>query len=74
MYVAVVSAIAAQAAIFGSWPLLAYAAVVLATCATFVAVHEQPYLRQTFGADYTEYCAHVRPWIPRLTPWRQPSR
>lgn len=73
MYVAVVAAILGQAAILGSWPLVAYAAVVLAAFAKFVAFHEQPALRRTFGTEYDEYSANVPPWLPRLRPWTQPA-
>jgi len=29
---------------------------------------EEPTLRQKFGDDYTDYCKHVRRWIPRVFP------
>ena len=74
MYVAVVSAILGQAAIFGSWPLVAYAAAVFAAFATFVALHEQPALRRSFGTEYDEYVANVPAWIPRLSPWIAQTR
>jgi len=30
----------------------------------------QGLLRQSFGAEYESYRAHVPRWLPRLTPWR----
>jgi protein-S-isoprenylcysteine O-methyltransferase Ste14 len=35
----------------------------------FIVTYEEPTLRRLFGADYAEYCRHVRRWIPRLTPF-----
>lgn len=31
---------------------------------------EEALLRQVFGQDYADYCAEVRPFLPRLTPFR----
>ena len=39
----------------------------------FVLFYEEPTLRKKFGADYNEYCAHVRRWWPRLRGWSQPQ-
>ena len=39
----------------------------------FVVAYEEPTLRASFGDDYREYCAHVRRWIPRLTPFDKDS-
>ena len=43
-------------------------------CATslFIVGFEEPVLRAKFGEDYTEYCRHVRRWIPRLRPFDNP--
>ena len=35
----------------------------------FILLHEEPALRAQFGEDYRLYCANVRRWIPRLTPF-----
>jgi protein-S-isoprenylcysteine O-methyltransferase Ste14 len=37
----------------------------------FVQLYEEPTLRRKFGADYGEYCKHVRRWVPRLRTWKQ---
>jgi len=37
----------------------------------FVIFYEEPTLRKKFGADYEEYCRHVRRWLPRLRAWRK---
>src|SRR5687768_16172909 len=47
MYVAVGSVIAGQVLLFGSVPLLAYLAVVMAAFAAFVHLYEEPKLRAT---------------------------
>jgi protein-S-isoprenylcysteine O-methyltransferase Ste14 len=36
----------------------------------FVLLYEEPALRRKFGAEYDEFCAHVRRWLPRLRPWQ----
>ncbi len=35
-----------------------------------IVTREEEYLREHFGADYSEYCLHVRRFLPRLTPYR----
>jgi protein-S-isoprenylcysteine O-methyltransferase Ste14 len=70
MYVALVAAIAGQALLLGRVVLLAYAAIVWATCALFVRVYEEPTLRRQFGASYEAYRRAVPAWLPRLRPWR----
>ncbi|MBZ5572962.1 MAG: isoprenylcysteine carboxylmethyltransferase family protein [Acidobacteriia bacterium] len=37
----------------------------------FVRLYEEPTLRRMFGAEYEEYCRHVRRWLPRIRPWEQ---
>jgi protein-S-isoprenylcysteine O-methyltransferase Ste14 len=43
-----------------------------AALTAFIILYEEPTLRRLFGADYAEYCRHVRRWIPRLTPFDKP--
>jgi protein-S-isoprenylcysteine O-methyltransferase Ste14 len=74
MYVGVVSAIFGQALMFGSLALLVYGAVVWLAFDLFVAGYEEPTLRDTFGAQYDEFCKNVRRWLPRLTPWKPSSQ
>lgn len=69
MYLAVVAAIVGQAMWLGQFPLLWYAAVVLATVAAFTRRYEEPTLRRRFGAQYDEYQRNVRGWRPRFRPW-----
>lgn len=70
MYVAVVSLILGQAALFASLPLLIYGAVIWAGFHAFVLGYEEPTLRRQFPQDYAAFFAAVPRWIPRLTPWR----
>ena len=69
MYVAVVSIILGQALLLGDPHLITYAVFPWLVAHVFVLTYEEPTLRRSFGADYETYCAHVRRWIPRFTPW-----
>lgn len=71
MYVAVASTIIGQALVLGRPVLLAYAALFMATVATFVHLYEEPTLTRQFGDDYTRYRHAVPAWRPRLSPWRK---
>jgi protein-S-isoprenylcysteine O-methyltransferase Ste14 len=73
MYIAVVAAIVGQALLLGQAGLLAYAAAVWVTVATFVRLYEEPALRDQFGDEYAQYCDAVPAWRPRLRGWT-PSR
>jgi protein-S-isoprenylcysteine O-methyltransferase Ste14 len=57
--------------IFGHANPVVIAAVALAALGVhlFVVLYEEPTLRKKFGADYEQYCLHVRRWLPRLRPW-----
>lgn len=70
MYVAVVAIVLGQAMLFGSAPLLWYGAFLWVAFHLFVLAYEEPTLTQTYGAEYEDYRAHVRRWIPRLTAWQ----
>jgi len=74
MYLAVVSAIFGQALLFGNPRLLTYAALVWLAFYGFVLAVEEPMLRSSFGAEYADYCAHVRRWLPRRSAWRSLKR
>jgi protein-S-isoprenylcysteine O-methyltransferase Ste14 len=73
IYVAVTSLIVGQALVFGDVGLLEYGLGVWAFFYIWVLAIEEPVLRAKFGAEYQDFCAHVRRWIPRLEPWRGPS-
>src|SRR5215204_6114653 len=73
MYLAVVAVIAGQALLLGRPVLMAYAALVWATVATFVRAYEEPTLEDRFGAEYDAYRRAVPAWHPRCRPWSPPS-
>jgi protein-S-isoprenylcysteine O-methyltransferase Ste14 len=54
-----------EAALFGSWAVLAWWATVFAINAVYFIAIEEPDLRHRFGAEYDEYAARVPRWIPR---------
>ena len=71
MYLAVVAAIIGQALILGQPVLLAYAAAVWVTVASFVRWYEEPTLARQFGEQYQAYRRAVPAWRPRIRPWHQ---
>jgi protein-S-isoprenylcysteine O-methyltransferase Ste14 len=71
MYVAVVSVITGQGLLLGDARVLEYAAIVWLGFHLFVLLCEEPTLRASFGAEYDEFCANVRRWIPRVRAWRK---
>ena len=68
IYVAVVAVILGQGVLFADWRLVEYGALLWLFFHIAVIVHEEPTLRQSFGAEYESYCAKVPRWLPRLTP------
>ncbi len=70
MYVAVVSAIAGQALLFGQLSLLLYALGIGLVMFAFVRWYEEPTLLTRFGTEYKAYRRAVPGWWPRLTPWK----
>jgi len=73
MYVGFFTGWAGLWVVFGRASLIAVALVAAGVLATalFVLLYEEPTLRKKFGADYEEYCRHVRRWVPRLRAWEQ---
>jgi protein-S-isoprenylcysteine O-methyltransferase Ste14 len=66
MYLAVAAVILGQAAVLGSWLLVAYAAAFGVTVWSFVHWYEEPTLRRQFGPAYEEYLRRVPGWWPRF--------
>ena len=66
MYLAVAAVILGQAAVLGSWLLVAYVLVFGAVVWSFVHWFEEPSLRRRFGGEYEEYLSTVPGWWPRL--------
>ena len=65
MYVGAGLALAGAALFYESWALLAYCAAFTFVTHLFVALHEEPALRTTFGSSYLRYCERVGRWWPR---------
>ena len=61
----VLAVLLGEAALFGSWAVLAWWGVVFAVNAAWFVVFEEPDLRDRFGADYDAYAARTPRWIPR---------
>jgi protein-S-isoprenylcysteine O-methyltransferase Ste14 len=74
MYVAVLTIILGQALLFRSIGALVYAGLVLAMVSLFVRGYEEPTLEEEYGEEYREFKRHVRAWLPRVRPWRQPTQ
>src|SRR6266852_6438108 len=70
MYVAVSSLIFGQGLFFGNVSILEYGLAVWLGFNIFVLAYEEPTLRGKFGDEYKKFCAHVRRWWPRITPWQ----
>lgn len=69
MYVAVTAVIFGQGLLFGNPQVLGYGVCVWLAFFVFVLAYEEPTLRRTYGHEYTEFCAAVPRWMPRLRPW-----
>lgn len=74
MYLGVLAIILGNGVLLSDIWIAAYAIGIALAFASFVYVYEEPTLRDQFADEYREYCAHVRRWIPRLTPWTQARR
>ena len=61
----VLAVLLGEAALLGSWALLAWAGAVFVINDVYFRLVEEPGLRERFGAEYEEYCARVGRWIPR---------
>jgi protein-S-isoprenylcysteine O-methyltransferase Ste14 len=63
MYVGVIMMLIAEAIFFQSTGLWWYLVVVFIAFHLFILIHEEPRLKQDFGAEYEAYCTRVRRWI-----------
>ncbi len=71
MYLGVLLILIGEVGLFGSRPLLLYAAIWLLVVNIVVLFYEEPALRRKFGPLYAGYTAEVGRWIPR---WPSPRR
>jgi protein-S-isoprenylcysteine O-methyltransferase Ste14 len=63
-----------EAVLFGSLPLLGWAVIFAGANAVYIPLVEEPGLDQRFGEELSRYKANVPPWVPRITPWRDPGK
>jgi protein-S-isoprenylcysteine O-methyltransferase Ste14 len=70
MYIAVVTAVVAQALLLNQFALLWYAVTLAVVFFAFVRGYEEPTLSARFGDEYDVYRRAVRGWLPRLRPWQ----
>jgi protein-S-isoprenylcysteine O-methyltransferase Ste14 len=66
MYVAVLTVVLGWALAFASAWLVLYALVLALAFHLRVVLHEEPWLRRQFGADWSAYVTAVPRWLPRL--------
>lgn len=65
MYVAVLSAVAGWAVLYGTPVLWAYGAVIFVFFSLFIRFYEEPRLIREFGEEYVAYMKRVGRWLPR---------
>jgi protein-S-isoprenylcysteine O-methyltransferase Ste14 len=70
IYISVVTMVAGWSLVTGSRSLVRYGLVMVVVLHLRVILREEPWLRRQFGADWANYSASVRRWLPRLRPWR----
>jgi protein-S-isoprenylcysteine O-methyltransferase Ste14 len=68
IYLAALLVVLGEAWLFGSIPLLVYAATISVACHLFVVAYEEPELHRRFGEEYDQYRRTVRRWLPRPPP------
>ena len=64
MYVAIVTSLLGQAALYGSSSVVWYAAIVAVAFHLRVIIYEEPKLAELFGDSYADYKRRVPRWIP----------
>jgi len=64
MYVAVTTILVGEAMVYGSLPLLVWAAGAWIFFHFFVVLYEEPTLQRRFGSAYESYVEHVPRWLP----------
>jgi protein-S-isoprenylcysteine O-methyltransferase Ste14 len=74
MYVGVVAIILGQALLLGDIRLVVYGAIVWLAFHAFIVGYEEPVLQRSYRAQFNAYCAQVRRWLPRLTPYSNPNQ
>lgn len=67
---AVATLLVGEAAFFGSFWVLAWAALFLVANTAYFRLAEEPGLERRFGEQYRAYKRAVPRWLPRREPWR----
>jgi protein-S-isoprenylcysteine O-methyltransferase Ste14 len=70
----VLSILAGESVLFGSWPILVWASVFCAINTTYFKLFEERGLLERFGDDYALYLENVPMWLPRVTSWNPTPR
>ncbi|MFH1150880.1 MAG: isoprenylcysteine carboxylmethyltransferase family protein [Actinomycetota bacterium] len=70
----VVTVLVGESVLFGSRPVLAWAAAFFAVNTAYFKLFEEPGLLERFGDDYACYRDNVPMWLPRMSPWEAPGR
>jgi protein-S-isoprenylcysteine O-methyltransferase Ste14 len=73
MIAAVLAALAGEAVLFGSPPLLIWLGCFFTLNHVVFQLNEEPSLERRFGEDYRAYKRNVPRWLPRPTPWTPPQ-
>jgi len=66
MYLGVLTVIVGWAVLFRDTALIIYAGFVGVGFHLFVVGYEEPHLRHSYGKQYSDYCAQVGRWLPKL--------
>ncbi len=74
MITSVLVMLAAEALLFQSPVIAAWAITFFAVNALYFPLHEETRLEERFGDAYRNYARHVPRWVPRLDPWSPASR
>ena len=74
MYVAVLTIVLGWSVVFGSAWLVLYLVALAVGFHLRVVLHEEPWLRRQFTAEWGAYSASVSRWLPRLTPDKDKKR
>jgi protein-S-isoprenylcysteine O-methyltransferase Ste14 len=70
MYTGLLVALAGEAILLASRPMVVYLAVVWLATHLFICFYEEPTLARRYGVEYLRFKKHVPRWIPRPTAWR----
>ena len=73
MITGVLAILLGEAIVFGSVSLLIWFSGFLIVNLLYIPFIEEPSLERRFGTSYKLYKENVPRWIPRVTPWNQPT-